>query len=109
MMVMTEKMIEILARGMAPAIRAAIAAATQPLHDQIASLTDRVAEAESKGIEYHGVWAPGAYRRGAAVTWGGSLFIAMTATKSKPGESGEDSRAWKLAVKRGTDGKDAAR
>lgn len=43
------------------------------------------------------------YARGDAVTWAGSLWIAQEATKAKP-DSGE---GWRLAVKRGRDGKDA--
>ena len=53
-----------------------------------------------------GVWQPGVlYAKGAGVTWGGSFWIAQEATRAKPGESGLESRAWRLAVKRGTDGK----
>lgn len=44
-----------------------------------------------------------AYEAGDAVTWGGSLWIAQRATNAKPDtpESG-----WRLAVKKGRDGKD---
>jgi hypothetical protein len=44
------------------------------------------------------------YVEGDAVTWGGSIWIAQRATDTKPDspESG-----WRLAVKRGRDGKDA--
>ena len=51
---------------------------------------------------YKGVWREAEFRRGDAVTFGGSLFIAQCDTTAKP-ESGAD---WKLAVKRGRDGKD---
>jgi hypothetical protein len=51
---------------------------------------------------YRGVWREGAFKKGDAVTWGGSLFIAQADTAAKP-ESNDD---WKLAVKRGRDGKD---
>lgn len=51
---------------------------------------------------YKGVWKPGAYKCGDAVTWAGSLFIAHADTEAKP-ESTDD---WRLAVKRGRDGKD---
>jgi hypothetical protein len=45
-----------------------------------------------------------AYARGDAVTWGGSLWIAQKETSAKPDtpDSG-----WRLAVKKGRDGKDA--
>lgn len=44
------------------------------------------------------------YKRGDAVTWGGSLWIAQQETTAKPDspESG-----WRLAVKKGRDGKDS--
>jgi hypothetical protein len=38
------------------------------------------------------------------VTFGGQWYIAQTKTKAKPGESPD----WRLAVRRGRDGKDAA-
>lgn len=53
---------------------------------------------------YRGVWRAGAYERGDAVTFGGSLFVAMQATSARPETAGDD---WRLAVKRGRDGKDA--
>lgn len=52
------------------------------------------------GVVYRGVWTDGAYVRGDAVTFGGSLFIAQEDTSEKP----EASKAWRLAVKRGKDG-----
>lgn len=42
------------------------------------------------------------YRAGDGVTWGGSFWIAQAETATKPGEGTED---WRLAVKRGRDGK----
>lgn len=49
-----------------------------------------------------GVFKEGAeYERGDVVTWGGSMWIAQTFTKNKPGDDG-----WRLAVKKGRDGKD---
>lgn len=51
-----------------------------------------------------GVYREGqTYEHGDAVTWGGSLWIAQRETSAKP-ETGSD---WRLAVKRGRDGKDA--
>jgi hypothetical protein len=44
-----------------------------------------------------------AYLKGDAVTWGGSLWIAQQDTRAKP-ETGPE---WRLAVKRGRDGRDA--
>jgi hypothetical protein len=51
-----------------------------------------------------GVYRPETtYRKGDAVTYAGSLHIAQMTTSAKP----EDGGAWRLAVKRGRDGKDA--
>jgi integrin beta 3 len=49
-----------------------------------------------------GVWKDGAYSVGDGVTSGGSFWIAQTETTAKPGKSDD----WRLAVKRGTDGRD---
>lgn len=51
---------------------------------------------------YRGVWREGTYKRGDWVTWGGSMFLAIAATDSKPATS-ED---WRLVVKHGQDGRD---
>ena len=49
-----------------------------------------------------GVWRPQEYTKGAGVTWSGSFWIAQRDTSDKP----ETSDAWRLAVKRGQNGKD---
>jgi hypothetical protein len=50
-----------------------------------------------------GVWREGAtHAKGDVVTWGGGLWIAQKGATTKPGE-GDD---WRLAVRRGRDGKD---
>ena len=50
-----------------------------------------------------GVWKEGAaYVAGDGVTLGGSFFIAQADTTTKPGASDD----WRLAVKRGADGRD---
>lgn len=52
-----------------------------------------------------GVYRDGeSYVKGDAVTWAGSLWIAQKDTAGKP-----DAGDWRLAVKRGRDGKDAAK
>ena len=53
---------------------------------------------------HKGIWQPGAYQRGAVVTWGGSTWLAKADTEKKP-EATDD---WVLITKRGRDGKDAA-
>lgn len=46
------------------------------------------------------------YEAGDGTTWGGSFYIAQRETSAKPGQPSEDSRAWRLAVKKGADGKE---
>lgn len=53
---------------------------------------------------YRGVFTPGSYDAGDTVTWAGSLWHCDDSTSDKPGEPG--SKGWRLAVKRGRDGKD---
>jgi hypothetical protein len=54
-----------------------------------------------------GVFKDGeAYQQGDAVTWAGSLWIAQ---KDAPEGKPETSRDWRLAVKRGRDGKETVR
>jgi len=47
--------------------------------------------------------ADGLYDKGDGVTFGGSFWIAQTETAARPGEGNTD---WRLAVKKGRDGKD---
>lgn len=49
-----------------------------------------------------GVWTERTYAAGDSVSHGGSLFIAQCETSAKPGKSDD----WRLAVKRGADGRD---
>lgn len=52
---------------------------------------------------YQGVFTDGkTYRRGDTVTWGGSLWHCDTETTDKP----DGGKSWRLAAKRGRDGKD---
>lgn len=51
---------------------------------------------------YRGVWRKGRYCAGDVVTWAGSAWVATKDTESKPG----DDDTWRLAVKKGRDGKD---
>lgn len=53
---------------------------------------------------YKGIWSPGLHKRGALVTWGGSMWMAKRDTEVKPDTKDNDD--WKLVVKRGRDGKD---
>ena len=52
-----------------------------------------------------GVWTDGSsYLKGDGVTWGGSFWIAQDDTAEKP----DGSKAWRLSVKKGRDGKEFA-
>jgi integrin beta 3 len=65
---------------------------------------DAVHEIKTAIVLDAGAWKEGvSYVPGDAVTWGGSLFIAQTATTAKPEDKSGD---WRLAVKRGHDGRD---
>lgn len=53
-----------------------------------------------------GVWRTGlTYEKGDGVTWGGAFWIAQKHTTAKPGEQGPRVGDWRLAVKRGSEGK----
>lgn len=54
---------------------------------------------------YRGVWRQGEYVKGDCVTFGGSAFIALRDTGSKP----ETDDSWRLCVKRGRDGRDGGK
>ena len=63
----------------------------------------KVREVKTSLVLDAGVWKEGTiYAAGDGVTLGGSFFIAQLNTSSKPGKSDD----WRLAVKRGTDGRD---
>ncbi len=54
-----------------------------------------------------GIWQAGRnYPQGAGVTVKGAFWIAQTATKARPGDDTPESRAWRLSVKAGRDGKE---
>ena len=74
-----------------------VAQAVAPLEARIQKLAQRPA-----GIKYVGGWVQGReYQAGDCVSRKG-LWIAMCATRAKPGESAD----WRLAVRDGRDGKD---
>jgi hypothetical protein len=52
-----------------------------------------------------GIWKDGTYQVGDGVTWGGSFWIAQKQTTLKP-QTPEAHDDWRLAVKKGRDGKD---
>jgi hypothetical protein len=79
--------------------------------DGIATLDELDARIEARFAElqvrtfadvYQGVFEPDKlYARGLLTTWGGSLWLSLNETRSKPGENGD----WKLVAKRGADGR----
>jgi hypothetical protein len=79
-----------------------------PLKERFAALEARIValEQQPRGLHYEGVWRSDVvYGRGAAVTHGGSLWIAKDASVSR--RPGQHQESWQLAVKRGEDGKNA--
>lgn len=72
---------------------------------------DRVKVFRHRNYRFYdrGVFADGkSYYAGDGVTWGGSFWIAQDDTTAKPGLNTPESRAWRLAVKAGRDGKPGA-
>jgi len=84
----------------APGERGADGIATR---EEIESVIEqRLAEIQVRTFAdvYQGVYEIGrTYNRGLLTTWGGSVWLSQTETKSKPGESPD----WKLVVKKGAD------
>lgn len=75
------------------------------LDAQDKELARRISELEARpSLEFCGVFEPGrSYRQGGCVTSDGSLFVALIdSPDGRPGKSG----AWRLACKRGRDGRD---
>jgi hypothetical protein len=78
---------------------------TSELERRAASLESKTVELESRPkIKYLGAWqaSAGTYPEASAVSYGGSLWIAMRPTDERP--STTDS-GWRLAVKAGRDGR----
>jgi integrin beta 3 len=84
-------------------------------HDGARTITFRLARGErTKEFTFKvpvvidaGVWREGSeYEPGDGVTWRGSYWIAQKGTTAKPDDGNAD---WRLAVKKGRDGKDAVR
>ena len=67
------------------------------------SFGDKMREIKTALVLDAGIWKEGmTYVAGDGVTSGGSFFIAQGTTTARPGKSNE----WRLAVKRGSDGRD---
>lgn len=73
--------------------------------EELESLVEkRVAEVQVRTFAdlYQGVYeSDKLYARGLLTTWGGSLWLSLAETRTKPGENGE----WRLVVKKGADGR----
>jgi hypothetical protein len=79
--------------------------------DGIATLEELDARIEARFAElqvrtfadvYQGVFEPDkSYTRGVLATWGGSLWLSLNETRTRPGENAD----WKLIVKKGADGR----
>jgi hypothetical protein len=76
------------------------------LTQRVDALERELAAVKHKGLDYQGVWLPDkTYDPNQLVTYDGSMWLALKATSARPGGAGADSRAWKMVVKRGQDGK----
>jgi hypothetical protein len=73
---------------------------------EVAPIKARLAELETKGFRYRGVFEYGNdYYEGNAVTMDGQLWICKHTTRARPGDGGD----WQLAVRRGRDARDQDR
>jgi hypothetical protein len=80
-------------------VRKEVRDATAPLEQRLAAL-----EAGAHSLKYRGTFSAGTvYEVGNFVTFAGSLWHCQERTIAKPGDGAKE---WKLAVKRGRDGKD---
>jgi hypothetical protein len=72
------------------------------LKSEVRELKSQVRELEEGGIRYCGVYQRSTdYRRGDCVTYAGSMWVAITATR--PMEAPGKAECWQLAVKHGRD------
>jgi hypothetical protein len=79
--------------------------ATTPLKEEISKLKGRLAEIETKGVEFSGSWQRSSeYRRGMMAVHEGSLFACIEATS--PNEAPGTSPKWVLAAKAGRDARE---
>lgn len=103
---MTKSDLESFANTIRPIIREFTAKELGPLLERHRELESRIRELESRPIlKFCGPWEKDrAYVAGSVVSFDGSAWVAQDSTSDRPG-AGQTS--WRLAVKRGTDGKDA--
>jgi hypothetical protein len=96
-----------LIRAQNEAVGAAIGDATKPLLARIGELEREVKELrERPSIQYLGPFEQGkSYRPFDAITSHGSVWICTSPTSEKPSFSAPT--GWRLAVKKGADGRDA--
>jgi hypothetical protein len=96
------KVLDEVVETIGPVIRESIAAAIAPLIARLDAL-----EATQRNWKYTGVWSSEReYAENNWCTYDGSLWCALRAGKgAKPG----DGDSWKLAVRKGQNGKDAGR
>jgi hypothetical protein len=92
--------VEIVARGVSPVLR--------EFRERVDKLEARLAAVEQRpaAVAYRGIWEPGqTYHRGDFVTRAGSVWHCEL--DSSRGIIPGTSTAWKLACKKGSDGRDA--
>lgn len=97
---MTHEELQAVVEGVADGIK-------EYIDQQVALTVKRLEHLEARplGLAYRGVWEQNLrYARDEGVTHAGSLWIAVRDTSGKPGSV--DCRDWRLAAKRGADGKD---
>ena len=103
---MNHKMIDALMHAVAAGVKEYVPRTIAPLAERVTTLEARLADIESAGVKYCGIYQRAQdYFRGSMVTEGGSLWAATRDVKASevPGRS----EGWQLAVKCGRDGKDS--
>ena len=95
-----DQLLEALAEETGDFVSERIGEVRKSLEEQVTTLERRVADLESRVPEYQGVYsAVETYRKGALVTWDGSMWIARATTNHQPGTTD----SWQLCVKHGRD------
>jgi hypothetical protein len=91
-------------REIAIAVKKHVANETQPLRDRINALETETKFLKESGVNFRGPFQDGeSYAAGDVVQRGGSLWRCYSPTTKQPPNDG-----WRLLVKKGRDGKDAA-
>jgi hypothetical protein len=95
-------LVEAVIEAIAPVIRDFVRDSIAQFRERADKLEARLAELETRGVEYRGIHQRACdYRRGALVTFDGSIWAAVRDVAA--GETPGQSSGWQLAIKHGRD------